>query len=75
MAPACWNDRSETSGQAACQAPVCLSLCLSVCACVRVSVSVRHLSQLVRVVIELFTKRRKPHCRRRRRRIRHLNQP
>ena len=43
---------------------VYLSVCLSVRLCV--SISVRHLSQLVRVVIELFTKRHKSHCRRHR---------
>ena len=75
-----WNVWIEKWRQNTCQAPVCLSVCLCVCVCV--CVSVRHLSvQLVHVVIELFTKRHKSHCRRhcqrrrRRRRIRHLNQP
>ena len=54
--------RGGGSRQDTCQAPVCLSVYLSVC----VSISVRHLSQLVRVVIELFTKRHKSHCRRHR---------
>jgi len=51
-----------------CQAPVCLSVYLSVCLSVCLPVSVRRLSQLARLVIELCTKRHKSHCRRHRQR-------
>jgi len=72
--------KQRSGGRDMCQAPVCLSVYLSVCLSVCLPVSVRRLSQLARLVIELCTKRHKSHCRRHRqrrhwRRVRHLNQP